>query len=58
MAISTILQCFIADEEMFKGDDRYGQGDLADMLDKASRSNTKGEAKVVAVESKADAGEA
>lgn len=56
MAISTILQCFIADEEMFKGDDRYGEGDLAAMLDKASRTNSKGEAKVVAVESKADEG--
>lgn len=56
MAISTILQCFIADEEMFKGDDRYGEGDLAAMLDKASRTNSKGEAKVVAVENKADEG--
>jgi len=56
MAISTILQCFIADEEMFKGDDRYGEGDLAAMLDKASRTNAKGEARVVAVESKADEG--
>lgn len=52
MAISTILQCFIADEEMFKGDDRYGEGDLAAMLDKASRTNSKGQARVVAVESK------
>lgn len=50
MAISAILQCFIADEEMFKGDERYGEGDLAAMLDKASRTNSKGEAKVVAVE--------
>ena len=41
---------------MFKGDERYGEGDLAAMLDKASRTNSKGEAKVVAVESKADAG--
>eukprot|EP00903_Cladosiphon_okamuranus_P019573 g18001.t1 len=56
MAISTILQCFIADEEMFKGDERYGEGDLAAMLDKASHTNSKGEAKVVAVESKADEG--
>ncbi len=56
MAISTILQCFIADEEMFKGDDRYGEGDLAAMLDKASRTNAKGEARVVAVESKGDEG--
>lgn len=56
MAISTILQCFIADEEMFKGDERYGEGDLAAMLDKASRANSKGEAKVVAVESKENAG--
>lgn len=50
MAISTILQCFIADEEMFKGDDRYGEGDLGIMLDKAARSNNKGDTRVVAVE--------
>lgn len=50
MAISTILQCFIADEEMFKGDDRYGEGDLGIMLDKAARSNNKGDTKVIAVE--------
>lgn len=36
MAISTILQCFIADEEMFARNDRFGEGDLADLLDKAS----------------------
>lgn len=56
MAISTILQCFIADEEMFKGDDRYGEGDLAEMLENASKNNSTGQARVVAVETKADAG--
>lgn len=52
MAIATILQCFIADEEMFKGEDRYGEGDLAELLDKASKDHVargKG-AKVVSLE--------
>lgn len=51
MAISTILQCFIADEEMFKGDDRYGEGDLAAKLNKAAKEEKNG-AKVAAVEAK------
>lgn len=51
MAISTILQCFIADEEMFKGDERFGEGDLQAMLDEAAKDR-KGGAKVIAVEAK------
>lgn len=51
MAISTILQCCIADEEMFKGGDRFGEEDLAVMLDQASvhHAHTSG-GKVAAVE--------
>lgn len=51
MAISTILQCCIADEEMFKGDDRFGEGGLGVMLDQASdhHADTRG-GKVAAVE--------
>lgn len=29
----TILQCFIADEEMFEGDDRYARNDLKTWLE-------------------------
>lgn len=51
MAISTILQCCIADEEMFQGDDRFGEGDLGVMLDQASddHADTRG-GKVAVVE--------
>jgi hypothetical protein len=35
MAISTILQCFLADEELFPDkNDRYADGSLADTIDK------------------------
>lgn len=30
----TILQCFIADEEMFEGEDRYARNDLKAWLEK------------------------
>jgi len=36
MGISTILQCFIADEEMFEGAERYADGSLAKTVDKAA----------------------
>lgn len=29
-----MLQCFIADEEMFDGDDRYARNELKEWLDK------------------------
>jgi hypothetical protein len=34
MGISTILQCFIADEEMFDGDECFAEGDLQRWIDK------------------------
>mmetsp|Transcript_37928 Transcript_37928/g.55919 ORF Transcript_37928/g.55919 Transcript_37928/m.55919 type:complete len:694 (+) Transcript_37928:61-2142(+) len=34
MAISAVLHCFIADEEMFDGDDCYAEGTLKDYIDK------------------------
>ncbi|CAM9992591.1 unnamed protein product, partial [Ectocarpus sp. 13 AM-2016] len=33
MTTLTILQCFIADEEMFEGEERYARNDLKDWLD-------------------------
>lgn len=33
MAIATILQCFVADEEMFSPDQRYAEGGLVDWVD-------------------------
>eukprot|EP00550_Attheya_septentrionalis_P004076 CAMPEP_0198293602 /NCGR_PEP_ID=MMETSP1449-20131203/17936_1 /TAXON_ID=420275 /ORGANISM="Attheya septentrionalis, Strain CCMP2084" /LENGTH=668 /DNA_ID=CAMNT_0043993243 /DNA_START=95 /DNA_END=2101 /DNA_ORIENTATION=+ len=33
MAIATILQCFVADEEMFEGEERYAEGALAKWVD-------------------------
>jgi hypothetical protein len=33
MSTSTILQCFIADEEMFDGDECYAEGELREWLD-------------------------
>jgi hypothetical protein len=33
MSTSTILQCFVADEEMFDGDECYAEGDLRRWLD-------------------------
>jgi len=34
MGIMTVLHCFIADEEMFDGDERYSEKDLKDYVDK------------------------
>lgn len=34
MGILTVLHCFIADEEMFDGDERYQERDLKDYVDK------------------------
>eukprot|EP00520_Triparma_pacifica_P009555 CAMPEP_0118643798 /NCGR_PEP_ID=MMETSP0785-20121206/6584_1 /TAXON_ID=91992 /ORGANISM="Bolidomonas pacifica, Strain CCMP 1866" /LENGTH=738 /DNA_ID=CAMNT_0006535487 /DNA_START=75 /DNA_END=2291 /DNA_ORIENTATION=- len=36
MAISTILQCFVADEEMFEVAERFAEGDLAKMIGKTN----------------------
>ncbi|CAN0007533.1 unnamed protein product, partial [Choristocarpus tenellus] len=36
MAISTILQCFLADEEMFDDDHRFGEGDLPALIEHAN----------------------
>lgn len=33
MAVSTILQCFVADEEMFSGEGRYAEGALRKFVD-------------------------
>jgi hypothetical protein len=33
MGIATILQCFVADEEMFSPDQRYAEGGLKDWVD-------------------------
>eukprot|EP00752_Nemacystus_decipiens_P001552 g1519.t2 len=33
MTTLTILQCFIADEEMFEGEDRYARNDLKTWLE-------------------------
>lgn len=34
MGISTILQCFIADEEMFDGEECFAEGKLQDWINK------------------------
>ena len=34
IGIMTVLHCFIADEEMFQGDERYGEKSLIDYVDK------------------------
>jgi len=34
MGIATILQCFVADEEMFSSDQRYGEGSLKNWVDR------------------------
>ena len=36
MAISTILQCFVADEEMFKPEERFAQGSLSATISKVN----------------------
>lgn len=38
MSISTILQCFVADEEMFAPEDRYASGSLASTIDSTQRN--------------------
>eukprot|EP00521_Asterionellopsis_glacialis_P008273 CAMPEP_0195282694 /NCGR_PEP_ID=MMETSP0707-20130614/1480_1 /TAXON_ID=33640 /ORGANISM="Asterionellopsis glacialis, Strain CCMP134" /LENGTH=664 /DNA_ID=CAMNT_0040341715 /DNA_START=376 /DNA_END=2370 /DNA_ORIENTATION=- len=38
MAITTILQCFVADEEMFQGDQCYAEGALQQWIDKNQES--------------------
>jgi hypothetical protein len=50
MAISTIMCCFIADEEMFPPQDRFADGDLKNALQKAQQSAVA--TKVIAVHSK------
>mmetsp|Transcript_1386 Transcript_1386/g.3082 ORF Transcript_1386/g.3082 Transcript_1386/m.3082 type:complete len:161 (-) Transcript_1386:44-526(-) len=42
MAISTILQCFVADEEMFPVAERFAEGDLAAMIGKTNAAAKKG----------------
>ena len=42
MAISTILQCFVADEEMFKPEDRFAEGDLAATVSKINKAHAEG----------------
>jgi len=37
MAIWTILQCFVADEEMFEPDQRFAEGDLAQTVSKTQK---------------------
>jgi Plasma-membrane choline transporter len=39
MGISTVLHCFIADEEMFESDDRYHEKSLKDYVDKHGSRN-------------------
>uniref|UniRef100_A0A7S4TAG2 Choline transporter-like protein n=2 Tax=Ditylum brightwellii TaxID=49249 RepID=A0A7S4TAG2_9STRA len=40
MAISTILQCFVADEEMFLPEDRFAPGSLAQTIDSTEEKHT------------------
>ena len=42
MAISTILQCFVADEEMFDASTRYADSELASFIDKNGKENSSG----------------
>jgi hypothetical protein len=41
MAISTILQCFVADEEMFEVSERFAEGDLAKVIGKTNAAAKK-----------------
>jgi len=41
MAISTILQCFVADEELFEGDERFAPSSLAGMVDSTQQKYKK-----------------
>ncbi|GMI20916.1 hypothetical protein TeGR_g11602 [Tetraparma gracilis] len=43
MAISTILQCFVADEEMFKPEERFAEGDLATTVSKINKQHAANE---------------
>jgi hypothetical protein len=38
MAIWTILQCFVADEEMFAPSERFAEGDLAETVTKTQKA--------------------
>ena len=41
MAISTILQCFVADEELFDADERFAPGSLAGTIDSTQQKYKK-----------------
>ena len=41
MSTSTVLHCFVADEEMFDGDECYAEGKLRDWLDDYEKSERK-----------------
>ena len=41
MAISTILQCFVADEELYEPNDRFASGDLGAMIKKTQVEHEK-----------------
>ena len=41
MAISTILQCFVADEELYEPNDRFASGDLGAMIKKTQTEHEK-----------------
>ena len=43
MAITTILQCFVADEEMFDADQVYAEGSLQRWVAKYADESTKSE---------------
>ncbi len=49
MAITTILQCFVVDEEMFEADERYAPSSLAGTIDSTQQGYKK--SKKVGVES-------
>ena len=40
MAISTILQCFVTDEEMFGPEDRFAPGSLASTIEKTQQAKS------------------
>ncbi len=41
MSISTILQCFVADEEMFEGDERFAPSSLSGTIDSTHKGMKK-----------------
>ena len=49
MAISAILQCFVADEELFEADERFAPGSLAGTID-STQKKYKSKKKQVGVE--------